>query len=74
MSTVTFMHWYRPQVLGGETVYIVVAECSRCGLRVSAPSPDDDGKKLCANMLKRRCRRDEQNTYVTSILDALADA
>lgn len=74
MHIVTFMYWYRSQMLGGKTVDFVVAECSRCGLRVGAECPGNNGRKLCADMLRARCRRAEDNTYVRSILECLEDA
>lgn len=74
MSMVTFMYWYNSQNLGVETIDFVVAECSKCGLRVGSQCPDSDGRKRCAALLQARCRRDEHNTYVTSILDALVEA
>lgn len=74
MHMVTFMYWYRSQKVGGETIDIVVAECSRCGLRVSARCPDSEGPKRCAKMLRARCRNRESNSYVTSILEPLVKA
>lgn len=74
MHMVTFMYWYRSQKVGGEVIDIVVGECSRCGLRVSAQCPDSAGRERCAEKFRARCRRAEENHYVSSILEAMVDA
>lgn len=74
MQMVTFLYWFRTQRVGGKNRDIVVAECSRCGLRVSAQCPGTDGPKQCAEMLRARCRKNETNSYVTSILEPLLEA
>jgi len=72
MTDVTFMYWYGSHELGAEKFDCTVAECSRCGLRVSAPGSADTSVKRCAELLKARCRLSEDNTYKTIYFESLA--
>lgn len=74
MTDVTFLYWYGSHELGGERIDCTVAECARCGLRVSAPGSADKSIARCADLLRARCRLDQHNTYKTVIFGSLAEA
>jgi hypothetical protein len=71
MARLTFLYWYEPLEIDGETVEGVTAECPRCGHRSSCPGTDLSTVKRCGASLRRECPRGERNIYSSQVFRTL---